>query len=79
MRLVRKDAARAAAAGDGFDEAVDAGGDLAAAAEQAELEELRRLEAMLAHEEEMRRSDLGVPSCCGVFTSLIRLVSISLP
>ena len=45
MRLVRKDAARAAAAGDGFDEAVAAGGDLAAAAEQAELEELRRLEA----------------------------------
>ena len=68
MRLVRKDAARAAAAGDGFDEAVDAGGDLAAAAEQAELEELRRLEAMLAHEEEMRRSDLGVLKCCGAFT-----------
>ena len=41
MRLVRKDAARAAAAGDGFDEAALAGGDLAAAAEQAELEELR--------------------------------------
>lgn len=55
MRLVRKDAARAAAAGDGFDEAAAAGGDLAAAAEQAELEELRRLEAMLAHEEEMKR------------------------
>ena len=52
MRLARKDAARAAAAGDGFDEAAAAGGDLAAAAEQAELEELRRLEAMLAHEEE---------------------------
>jgi hypothetical protein len=61
MRLVRKDAARAAAAGDGFDEAALAGGDLAAAAEQAELEELRRLEAMLAHEEEMRRSARGVP------------------
>merc|ERR1719174_792523 len=55
MRLARKDAARAAAAGDGFDEAAAAGGDLAAAAEQAELEELRRLEAMLAHEEEMKR------------------------
>ena len=71
MRLVRKDAARAAAAGDGFDDAALAGGELAAAAEQAELEELRRLEAMLKHEEEMKRSDLGVLKCCGVFTLLM--------
>ena len=35
--------------------AVLAGGDLAEAAEQAEMEEIRRLEAELAHEEEMAR------------------------
>ena len=53
-----------------FDEAVEGGGDLAAAAEQAELEELRRLEAMLAHEEEMRRStSFGVlaPAAAAVY------------